>query len=138
MPAGTILSGSVATVKYGGTPSEVLHATGWTLSATVKNRSFATNSSSGWDLTVAGTKTYTSTITVALHDGEASPLGLGESVAIQYHIDDTGSNYYSGTGRVIGLGDIEANIDEGTDMLHTYQIACNGVLTANGTVPPLS
>lgn len=138
MAAGTILSATNATVKYGATPSAVLHATAWSIAITIKNRSFATNSSSGWDLNVGGTKTYTSTITVALHDGEASPLAIGESVAIEYHIDNTGSNYYSGTGRVIGIGDIEANIDEGTDMLHTYQLACNGVLSANGAVPPLS
>lgn len=138
MAAGTILTGANATVKYGGTPSAVLHATGWTLSPVVKSRSFATNSSSGFDLTVTGTRTYTGTITVMLHDGEASPLGLGESVAIEWHIDNTGSNYYSGTAVVTGLGDIEANMDEGLDISHTYQVACNGVLSANGTVPPLS
>lgn len=138
MAAGTILSGSNATVKYGGTPGAVLHATRWQLTPTIKNKSFATNSSSGWDLTVVGTKTYTAEVTVALHDGEASPLALGESVAVQYHIDETGNNYYSGTARVISLGSIEANMDEGTEMLHTYSLACNGVLSATGIVPPLS
>lgn len=138
MAAGDVQNGVGATFKYGATPAVMFHTAEWEITPTVATNPHATNSTSGWTKRTTGTKDWTGTVKVYVHDGEASPLVLGTSYAVEFHRDATGNNYYSGNAVVASPGAVAVNIETGENVSHTYALEANGVLTANGDVPPVA
>ncbi len=102
----TVVTGVGATFKQGGGPTVVSHTAEWTIDVKVNENPHATNSTSGWKQRTVGTKDWTGTVKVYVDDGGASPMALGTSYAMEFHIDNGGSNYYSGTGVDYGVGDV--------------------------------
>jgi len=127
---GEPLSGVGGTVKTGETPADLFQVRNWNATINSKTSQFATNSSSGWDVTVAGAKNWEGSLEMVVDDSEALPLEEGDLVTAQLHGD--ASNYYSGEIRIESV-EVEVDINEGTEIPVTVNFKGHGALTRNGT-----
>ena len=73
-----------------------------------------------------------------LAQASPDPIILGGSYAAKLHIGDSGSNYYSGTIIITGMGELTIDIDEGKEVAQEYNFMFNGAVVSNGNVPALS
>jgi len=134
------LSGSSGSVQYGGADTDLANVSQWSIAPAITSAQRATSSTGGWKGTVVGTRSAGGKITVIQQDGQSNPdpIILGGSYAAKLHIDDSGSNYYSGTIVITGMGELTVDIDEGGEVSQEYNYMFNGAVTSNGNVPALS
>jgi len=126
---GEPLSGVGGTVKTGGTPADLFHVRNWNATINSKTSQFATNSSGGWDITVAGAKNWEGAFEMVVDDTETPGVEEGDLIDIQLHGD--ASNYFSGEARVESV-DYDVDINEGTEIPVTVNFKGHGALTRNG------
>ncbi len=122
------------TFKQGGGATVIDHTAKWNIAISIENAKYATNSTAGWKETEVGAKEFTVTVTILLHAGGQQPLQMGTSYAFEAHIDDGGSDYYSGTAKVVSYGDLEVDPMTGDPLQQEVTMEGHGALTANGTV----
>jgi hypothetical protein len=131
-----IISGKAGTVKIGETA--VADVAEWTIEASVVENSHATNSTAGWKTRSAGVKDASGSIKIFLSDGTPTQLIIGEKYTIEFHVDGTGSNKYTGSVMITSLGGVTVDMDEGTEIAAEYSWGANGALVGAGTVPLLT
>jgi hypothetical protein len=126
----TYLSGKDGTVYLSG--AEVAHMRNFNVDASVNIDAFNTNSTSGWNARVPGVKDATGTFEWVLPVGFTStPLDVGDCVAGQFHVDGTGSNYWSGR-IVIESEGVPVDVTAGGAIVFSYGWGSDGALTKNG------
>ena len=121
MAAGTFHSGKNGTVKRDvtGSPTVVPHCVGYKEGA-------------------LGVTDATGTIRIAIHDGEVAPFTAGTEYDLELHIDGTGSNYYKFDALTNGPRNMTVNLEDQSEvMIAEYTFGSQGVVTANGDVPPV-
>lgn len=134
MAAGDVITGSAMTLKIGATPVAANHVGKWSIVKKVSNAKYASNSTAGWKKSVVGTKDWSGSITVFLHDGAALEWSIeGAVVAAQFHVDGGGSDYYSGSIRIVEVSE-EYDADTGDPVAVEITYEGDGALTANGTI----
>lgn len=135
MAAGAILTGTTSKMAYGPTPTDVDHGGKWTVTPkTSATKKLATSSTAGWREAFLGPKEWDATAMIMLHAGGAMPLTLGQEVAMEFHIDSGGADYYSGTVKVAEFGDIVFDPDSEEPVGQELKLAGHGALVANGTI----
>ena len=139
--ADKVVSGTKGDVKKGVT--QVANVAMWSLSPTITSGGHGSNSSEGWKHRSSGTRDATGKLKIWLRETsseQAAPeeLILGEMYDMEFHIDDSGNNYYSGEFMVTGMDEFEVDMDEGSEQSVGYTIAPNGKITENGNVPKLN
>ena len=140
MAAGTFHSGKNGTVKRDvtGAPTVVPHCVGWTLTCEQTETRMATNSTGGYKEGALGVTDATGTIRIAIHDGEVAPFTAGTEYDLELHIDGTGSNYYKFDALTNGPRNMTVNLEDRSEvMIAEYTFGSQGVVTANGDVPPV-
>jgi len=140
MAAGTFYSGKNGTVKrdVAATQTEVPHTQMWKLDFEATESKTGTNSTGGYFQRATGTVDATGEITCIVHDGEVAPFTIGTEYDMELHIDDSGANYYAGDFMVTKQTGLEVEMEDGSKLLKAvYTIGCQGVITANGDVPPI-
>jgi len=126
------LSGKNGTLKLGG--NAVAHIRNWTIDDTSNNPTFATNATSCAKTRIAGVKDSTGTFEYVIDDGAGSvPLVSGSTATAQFHIDGTDSNYYE-CGIIIDSAGNGADINDGGEVVVTYNWGGTSVLQYNGLV----
>jgi hypothetical protein len=149
MSAGTKQTAVGSTAKYdsnddGACDATIHHLQKWKITAKAAINRSATNSNAGWKGATVGTKEWEGSLMLNVHDGEASPLYLGQRIKLLLLMPQTtdGSgdpqdNGYTGFAVVEELGEIEVDIDSGKEITHEYKIKGDGALTVVGDAPPL-
>ena len=140
MAAGTMYSGKAGTVKrdVAASQTEVPHTQMWKLDFEATESKTGTNSTGGYFSRATGTVDATGEITCIIHDGETAPFTIGTEYDMELHINDSGSDYYSGDFMVSAMTGLEVEMEDGSKFLKAvYKIGCNGVVTANGDVAPV-
>lgn len=130
------LSGKNGTAKKGATA--VAELAMWNMDVEVPINARGTNSSGGWKKTSSGTKHAKGKLKFAVVDGAQEEIVPGEQYDMEFHMDDSGSNYYSGNVTIGNLSGLEVDMDEGKDISSEFTWEANGALTANGNVPRLT
>jgi hypothetical protein len=132
MAAGTPFSGKDVTFKTGSPAAAEVSVAGWTANIVAKESDYATNDTSGWTKTITGVRTWSGTITILLHDGEAQPFVAGEEVSgCQFHVDDT--NYISGTIKITAVNNIGTSVDSADPIAVEYAFKGQGAPASTGT-----
>ena len=129
------LSGTNGTAKNGVTA--VAELTKWTLEVEVPINSRGSNSSAGWKKKSTGVKNAKGKLQFAVVAGAQEELVPGETYDLEFHVDDVGTNYYSGSCVIGNMSGLEVDMDEGKDISTEFVWECDGALTANGNVPLL-
>ena len=131
MAAGNVFSGKDMTFKTGATPAVEVHTGRWEVTITGNGGKYASNSTSGWRKTVKGTKEWSGTVRVMLHDGESMPFVVDDEVPAQFHVDS--SNYISGTILITEVGPITVDADSGDPIAIDYKFSGQGAPATTGT-----
>lgn len=131
MAAGNVFSGKDMTFKTGGTPAVEVHTGRWEITITGNGGKYASNSTSGWRKTVKGTKEWSGTVRVMLHDGESMPFVVDDEVAAQFHVDS--DDYISGTILILEVGPITVDADSGDPIAIDYKFNGQGAPATSGT-----
>jgi hypothetical protein len=132
-----IISGKSGVVKTGGTPTALVDIAMWSIEVKAQENVHATNSTGGWKTRSIGVKNATGKIKAMQNDDAAVGLVVGNTYAAQFHIDGSGSNYYSGSIVITGFDGYEVDMNDGKEVAATFSWGCNGAITANGDVPAL-
>jgi len=130
------LSGTNGTAKKGATAVAELMM--WSMEVEVPINSLGTNSSAGWKKASTGVKRAKGKLKFAVVAGAQEEIVPGETYTMEFHVDATGSNYYSGSVVIGTMGGLEVDMDEGKDISTEFTWESNGAITANGNVPPLA
>ena len=101
MAAGATLSGVGQTFKLGSTPVVSAHTQRWNVTFESADTEYATNSTAGWNEVSIGVKRWEGTCRFLVHAGGAIPVTIGTEYEAQLHIDGGGSDYFSGTIKVL-------------------------------------
>ena len=132
MAAGTPFSGKDVTFKTGSPAAAEVSVAGWTANIVAKESDYATNDTSGWTKTITGVRTWSGTITILLHDGEAQPFIAGQEVTgCQFHVDAT--NYISGTIKITAVNNIGTSVDSADPIAVEYAFKGQGAPASSGT-----
>jgi len=132
MAAGTPFSGKDVTFKTGSPAAAEVSVAGWTANIVAKESDYATNDTSGWTKTITGVRTWSGTITILLHDGEAQPFIAGQEVTgCQFHVD--ASNYISGTIKITAVNNIGTSVDSADPIAVEYAFKGQGAPASTGT-----
>ncbi len=131
MAAGTVFSGKDMTFKTGSPAAEEVHSGRWEITLTSNSGKYASNSTSGWRKSVKGTKEWSGTVRIMLHDGESMPFILNDEVAAQFHADS--DDYISGTILITEVGPITLDADSGDPVAIDYKFSGQGAPAASGT-----
>ncbi len=132
MAAGIPFNGKDITFKTGSPAAAEVSVAGWTMNVVASEADYATNDTAGWTKTLAGVKTWSGTITILLHDGEAQPFIAGEEVSgCQFHVDAT--NYISGTIRITAVNNIGTSVDSADPIAVEYAFKGQGAPSSSGT-----
>lgn len=131
MAAGNVFSGKDMTFKTGATPTAEVHTGRWEITITGNGGKYASNSTSGWRKTVKGTKEWSGTVRVMLHDGESMPFVVDDEVAAQFHVDS--DDYISGTILILEVGPITVDADSGDPIAIDYKFNGQGAPATSGT-----
>jgi hypothetical protein len=124
----------------GGTPASKPHLRGWTLGVSATSSKTATNSTAGYTTSDVGVVSLEGKITYLQHDGEACPLTVGSSYAIEFYVGAIAdANYYDGDVAIVnGPNSIEIDLEDGSKhIVLEYDWQNRGAFTANGDVAPL-
>lgn len=130
-----IISGKNGTLQA--SAAEVANMAEWSLEAKAATNSHATNSTAGWKTRSSGVKDATGKVKIMLTDGTAPTLVLGQSYPVEFHLDETGSNFYSGSIMIESLGGLVIDTNDGKEVAVEYAWGANGPLLANGNAPML-
>lgn len=130
------LSGKNGTVLKGGVA--VAELSMWDMEVEVPINSRGTNSSAGWKKKSTGVKSAKGKLKFAVVDAAQEEIVPGETYAMEFHIDDSGSNYYSCNAVIGNMSGLEVDMDEGKDVSTEYAWEADGAVTANGNVPRLT
>ena len=132
MAAGTPFSGKDITFKTGSPAAAEVSVAGWTMNVVASEADYATNDTSGWTKTITGVRTWSGTITILLHDGEAQPFIAGQEVTgCQFHVD--ASNYISGTIKITAVNNIGTSVDSADPIAVEYAFKGQGAPASTGT-----
>lgn len=131
MAAGNVFSGKDMTFKTGATPAVEVHTGRWEITITGNGGKYASNSTSGWRKSVKGTKEWSGTVRVMLHDGESMPFVVDDEVAAQFHVDS--DDYISGTILILEVGPITVDADSGDPIAIDYKFNGQGAPATSGT-----
>ena len=112
--------------------------TKWTLEVEVPINSRGSNSSAGWKKKSTGVKNAKGKLQFAVVAGSQEELVPGETYALEFHVDSSGSNYYSGSCVIGNMSGLEVDMDEGKDVSTEFVWECDGALSAVGNVPRLT
>jgi hypothetical protein len=132
MPAGTPFTGKDITFKSGSPLATAVSVAGWQINIEGNNSQYATNDTAGWTKTLVGVKTWSGTLTVLLHDGEAQPFKVGDSPACEF-IVATGASI-NGTIIVTAVNNIGTSVDSADPIAVEYAFNGQGAPTETGTV----
>ena len=131
MAAGNVFSGKDMTFKTGATPTVEVHTGRWEVTITGNGGKYASNSTAGWRKTVKGTKEWSGTVRIMLHDGESMPFIVDDEVAAQFHVDS--DDYISGTIMILEVGPITVDADSGDPIAIDYKFNGQGAPATSGT-----
>lgn len=130
-------NGCSGTVFTGESPEEFLGVKKWAFSKTAKNSDYADNTTGCATKTNVGATTTAGTIDFNLQDGVNKgkpPLEVKSEYEVEFHIDDTGDNYYSGTIIILELNDYAVDIENQELVSSSYSWKSQGDLLGNGTL----
>ena len=132
MAAGTPFNGKDITFKTGSPAAAEVSVAGWTINVVASEADYATNDTAGWTQTLTGVKTWSGTITILLHGGEAQPFIAGQEVTgCQFHVD--ASNYISGTIKITAVNNIGTSVDSADPIAVEYAFKGQGAPASTGT-----
>lgn len=131
MAAGNVFSGKDMTFKTGSPAAAEVHTGRWEITITGNGGKYASNSTSGWRKSVKGTKEWSGTVRVMLHDGESMPFVVDDEVAAQFHVDS--DDYISGTILIQEVGPITVDADSGDPIAIDYKFNGQGAPATSGT-----
>ena len=132
MAAGTPFTGKDITFKSGSPLATAVSVAGWTIDIEGANAQYATNDTAGWTRTLVGVRTWSGTLTVLLHDGEAQPFKVGDAPACEF-IVATGSSI-NGTVIITAVNNIGTSVDSADPIAVEYAFNGQGAPTETGTV----
>ena len=125
------LSGKDGTLYIG---TEVCQIRNWDINIDVNVDSFASNCTNGWSDCAVGVRSATGSFEFVMTSTTTSvPLIEGDVAAVQFHIDDSGSNYWSGS-IVINSNALATDIQTGNAVVITYNWMNSGAITRNGNL----
>jgi hypothetical protein len=133
MSAGTPFTGKDITFKNGSPAAAQVSVAGWLINIESKSSDYATNDTSGWTKTLTGVSTWSGTLTILLHDGEAQPFYSGQEVTgCQFHIN--AGSYISGTIKITGVSNIGTSVDSADPVAVEYAFKGQGAPSETGGV----
>lgn len=131
MAAGTPYTGKDITFKSGSPLATAVSVAGWMINIEGANAQYATNDTAGWTKTLVGVKTWSGTLTVLLHDGEAQPFKVGDEAACEF-IVETGESF-NGTIVITAVNNIGTSVDSADPIAVEYAFNGQGAPTETGT-----
>lgn len=131
MAAGTPFTGKDITFKSGSPLATAVSVAGWLINIEGANAQYATNDTAGWTKTLVGVKTWSGTLTILLHDGEAQPFKVGDEAACEF-IVETGESL-NGTIVITAVNNIGTSVDSADPIAVEYAFNGQGAPTETGT-----
>ena len=132
MAAGTPFTGKDITFKSGSPLATAVSVAGWQMNIEGANARYATNDTAGWTKTIVGVKSWSGTLTVLLHDGEAQPFKVGDAPACEF-IVATGASI-NGTVIITAVNNIGTSVDSADPIPVEYAFDGQGAPTETGSV----
>jgi len=144
MAAGTLATYKGSTLKLAATGVTPLveepHFKGWSLGFTATKSRTATNSTGGYTTGSTGVVTCEGTVTYEQHEGEVSPIKIGDIIDAEFYVGPVaGGNYYNGTFIITaGPKELTADLEDSSQfVMLEYDVECRGVVGATGDVAPI-
>ena len=130
------LTGITADCEFGAVT--LVNFESWELTPEAVEEEYFSNETGKFPATAIGGYRWTGSVVQTFQSTAVTPaLKIGASGAWKFHVDDTGSNYYSGTARILSYGAVTA-VRGGGRVQRTVNIRTEGSdLTENGAVPKI-
>jgi hypothetical protein len=122
-------SGKDATIKVGAT--ELNNVEGWTLDITGNTPNFVTNSTSGWNSRVAGSKDATGSFNYVLASDETMPYAMHATMTLILHLDGSDTGYWT-VPAIITSVPTAATLDGADKLMVPYEFGATGPAVPTG------